>query len=220
MGPSQKPPQFQGVQQIQAARDGAFAAILEDGSVLTWGDPRCGGDSSAVGDQLRGVRQIQCTGGAFAAILEDGSVICWGHSRIFAYKHGRARAVPSPNGFCRNPLCTWVGSAGQIADAWWLFNDFQVCYGNQSHWWYWMSLRANKHRQTLLMHYRWRSAQNCAEDTGHMACICCDSGRWIRRHLGFCTLWRWQFGSSAQECAPDSGNRTCIGCDFGRWISH
>ena len=26
--------------------------------------------------------------------------------RIFAYKHRRARAVPSPNGFGRNTLCT------------------------------------------------------------------------------------------------------------------
>ena len=61
--------------------------------------------------------------------------------------------LPKP-GFGRNTLCTWVGSTGQIADACWLFNDFQVCHGNQSHWWYWMSIRANKHRQTLLMHYQ------------------------------------------------------------------
>ena len=48
------------MQQIQAT-DGAFAAILEDGSVVTWGDARSGGDSSAVRDQLRGVQQIQAT---------------------------------------------------------------------------------------------------------------------------------------------------------------
>ena len=39
----------------------AFAAILEDGSVLTWGDPGRGGDSSAVRGQLKGVQQIQYT---------------------------------------------------------------------------------------------------------------------------------------------------------------
>ena len=38
---------------------GAFAAILEDGSVVTWGQPQCGGDSSEVRHQLRNVQQIQ-----------------------------------------------------------------------------------------------------------------------------------------------------------------
>ena len=71
--------QLKGVQQIQAT-DGAFAAILEDGSVVTWGDADCGGDSSAVQDQLKGVQQIQATSEAFAAILEDGSVVTWGNA--------------------------------------------------------------------------------------------------------------------------------------------
>ena len=46
--------QLRGVQQIQAT-DLAFAAILEDGSVVTWGNADFGGDSSAVRDQLKGV---------------------------------------------------------------------------------------------------------------------------------------------------------------------
>ena len=53
---------------------GPFAAILEDGSVATWGRAACGGDSSAVRDQLSGVQQIQATDYAFAAIL--GRWIC------------------------------------------------------------------------------------------------------------------------------------------------
>ena len=62
--------------------DGAFAAILKDGSVVTWGDAKSGGDSVAVQDQLSGVLQIQATfQGAFAAILEDGSVVTWGHAQ-------------------------------------------------------------------------------------------------------------------------------------------
>ena len=40
--------------------------------------PHSGGDSSAVRDQLRNVRQVHATGGAFAAILADGSVVTWG----------------------------------------------------------------------------------------------------------------------------------------------
>ena len=39
----------------------AFAAILADGLVVTWGDPGYGGDSSEVQDQLKGVQQIQAT---------------------------------------------------------------------------------------------------------------------------------------------------------------
>ena len=56
----------------------AFAAILEDRSVVTWGNKNFGGDSSAVQDQLKGVLQIQATSQAFAALLEDGSVVTWG----------------------------------------------------------------------------------------------------------------------------------------------
>ena len=58
----------------------AFAAILGDGSVVTWGHAGCGGDSSAVRNQLKNVQQIQSNGGAFAAILGDGSVVTWGHA--------------------------------------------------------------------------------------------------------------------------------------------
>ena len=56
----------------------AFAAILADGSVVTWGYVRSGGDSSPVRDQLKGVQHIQATVPAFAAILADGSVVTWG----------------------------------------------------------------------------------------------------------------------------------------------
>ena len=60
------------------ATNGAFAAILADGSVVTWGKPMSGGDSSEVQDQLKGVQQLQATRYAFAAILADGSVVTWG----------------------------------------------------------------------------------------------------------------------------------------------
>ena len=46
---------------------GAFAAILTDGSVVTWGSARHGGDSSAVKDQPKNVQQIQASAGAFAS---------------------------------------------------------------------------------------------------------------------------------------------------------
>ena len=55
----------------------AFAAILADASVVTWGHPDYGADSSAVRDQLRNVRQVQGTERAFSVISADGSVVTW-----------------------------------------------------------------------------------------------------------------------------------------------
>ncbi|CAE7232173.1 CCDC15, partial [Symbiodinium natans] len=57
----------------------AFAAIRADGSVVTWGDGGCGGDSSAVHDQLQNVQHVQASRCAFAAIRADGSVATWGY---------------------------------------------------------------------------------------------------------------------------------------------
>ncbi|OLP92984.1 hypothetical protein AK812_SmicGene25140 [Symbiodinium microadriaticum] len=65
--------------QVEATYD-ALAAILADGSVVTWGDAEHGGDSTAVQDQLKHVQQIQASDGAFAAILGDGSVVTWGEA--------------------------------------------------------------------------------------------------------------------------------------------
>ena len=62
------------MQQIHAD-EGAFAAILGDGSVVTWGNACNGDDSSAVQDQLKNVQQIQGSWGAFAAILGDRFVV-------------------------------------------------------------------------------------------------------------------------------------------------
>ena len=61
----------------------AFAALMEDGSVVTWsnfgGIQGCGGDSSSVAGQLTGdVVDIFSTQGAFAALKADGSVVTWG----------------------------------------------------------------------------------------------------------------------------------------------
>ena len=65
-----------------AATNSAFALWCHgDSTIVTWGDAYSGGDSSAVQDQLRGVKRIQASCGAFAAILEDGSVVTWGDAR-------------------------------------------------------------------------------------------------------------------------------------------
>ena len=63
------------------ANRSAFAALKEDGSVVTWGDPFYGGDSSRVSHELQsGVKAIYSTIYSFAALKEDGSVVTWGDS--------------------------------------------------------------------------------------------------------------------------------------------
>ncbi|CAE8711531.1 unnamed protein product, partial [Polarella glacialis] len=57
----------------------AFAAIKDDGSVVTWGEADSGGGSSSVADKLQeGVVQVAGNDGAFAAVKDDGSVVTWG----------------------------------------------------------------------------------------------------------------------------------------------
>ncbi|WP_206537828.1 hypothetical protein, partial [Prochlorococcus sp. MIT 0702] len=69
-----------GVNQIFSAEK-AFAALKDDGSVVSWGSSHSGGDSSSVAADLSsGVNQIFSTGYAFAALKDDGSVVSWGHS--------------------------------------------------------------------------------------------------------------------------------------------
>ena len=70
--------QLENVLQIQA-NFAAFAAELENGDVVTWGDARFGGDSSGVQEQLKNVHHIQRAECAFAAVLGNGSVVTWGN---------------------------------------------------------------------------------------------------------------------------------------------
>ena len=55
--------------------------LPNDGSVISWGETHCGGDSRRVQEQLKNVQQIQAALYAFAAILGDGSVVTWGSDR-------------------------------------------------------------------------------------------------------------------------------------------
>ena len=57
----------------------AAAALLGDGSVVTWGHADYGGDSSSVRNRLKRVQQVQAGFNSFAAILDDGSVVTWGN---------------------------------------------------------------------------------------------------------------------------------------------
>ena len=59
----------------------AFAAVCQDGSVVTWGAMTGGGDSSST--ELMGVVQIHSTTRSFAALQADGKIVTWGASGRF-----------------------------------------------------------------------------------------------------------------------------------------
>lgn len=56
----------------------AFAALHRTGKVSCWGRPLFGGDSTAIADQLDGVRVIYGNRSAFTALTTDGRVVTWG----------------------------------------------------------------------------------------------------------------------------------------------
>jgi len=59
--------------------EGAFAARMQDGSLVTWDQSTHGANSSAVQAQLAGVQSVCATREAFAALkAADGSVVTWG----------------------------------------------------------------------------------------------------------------------------------------------
>ena len=78
--------------------DGAFAALKEDGSVITWGAGRNffqhfpevahGGNSNLI-DLQGNVKKIFSNSTAFAALKNDGSVVTWGHK----YQGGDSSSV-------------------------------------------------------------------------------------------------------------------------------
>ena len=65
------------MQHIKSNTSDAFAAVLRNGSVVTWGNPGTGGASSRVTEQLRHVQHIQATSYAFAVVR--GDEVTWGH---------------------------------------------------------------------------------------------------------------------------------------------
>lgn len=60
---------------------GAFAALKDDGSVLTWGNQLSGGNSTSVAGSLTSnVTAVYSNSVAFAALKSDGSLVTWGEA--------------------------------------------------------------------------------------------------------------------------------------------
>ena len=82
-----------GVTKIVATKS-AFAALKDDGSVVTWGDSDFGGGKVINRNRARprtidislflesGVTDIFSNEGAFAALKDDGSLVTWGHAEF------------------------------------------------------------------------------------------------------------------------------------------
>eukprot|EP00438_Fugacium_kawagutii_P026244 Skav233559 [mRNA] locus=scaffold563:554001:556292:+ [translate_table: standard] len=66
--------QLQNVRSVHSS-SGAFAAIMMDGTVQTWGHALSGGDCRSVQSQLLDVRQIYESNKAFAAVTDGGDVV-------------------------------------------------------------------------------------------------------------------------------------------------
>jgi pimeloyl-ACP methyl ester carboxylesterase len=82
----------------------AFAALKSDGSVITWGLPSDGGDSSGVVSQLRsGVKQVFSSDFAFAALKSDGSVVTWGNTSFGGDSSAVANQLTNVDAFA-NPF--------------------------------------------------------------------------------------------------------------------
>jgi len=77
------------------SNNNAFAAIDNNGNVITWGYPDYGGDSSEVQSKLRAwqlckknIIKIYSTINAFAAIDNNGNIITWGETYDEGYYNG------------------------------------------------------------------------------------------------------------------------------------
>ena len=80
----------------------AYAALMADGSVYTWGNVDYGGNSQSAQSQLTDIVDIKPGGHAFAAIKSDGGVIAWGDalrggdlSSVKNELHGVVDVIPS-----------------------------------------------------------------------------------------------------------------------------
>ena len=66
---------------FKCSNEEAIAALKADGSVVTWGDSKYGGNSIEVQAQLAAdVQHIYSVEKAFSALKADSSVIAWGNN--------------------------------------------------------------------------------------------------------------------------------------------
>ena len=157
--------QLRGVQQIQASFR-AFAAILEDGSVVTWGDANYGGDSLAVRDQLRGVQHIQAS---LRALLRF-----W-------------KMDPSLPGVMHTVAVT----VRQFEISSEVCSRFKPLLEPLLRFWKMDPSLLGVMQTMVVTVWQFEISSEVCSTFKPLWEPCCDSGRWIRRYLGWRWLWRW-----------------------------
>jgi hypothetical protein len=164
---------------------GAFAAIRGDGSVVTWGDPDMGGDSSGVALQLGyGITQIFSTESAFAALKSDGSVVTWGSS--FYGGDSSEVAAKLSSGVTKIFASRYAFAA--------LKGDGSVVSWGQT----WSGGNSNEVAGQL--------SSGVTQIFSTELRPRCPQGRWFSRHLGQHHLWRrqqWGCRSAQLRCHAD-----------------
>ena len=121
------------------ANGDAMAAIKENGAVVTWAHTKCGGDSSAVKEQLTQdvVNITSCTSG-FVACKADGrsSSAAFLHTVADAWPQSPARRTGTQPATCQRLIMSsrrlWPGpAASRISYAWASCNtERAVLFGN------------------------------------------------------------------------------------------
>ena len=145
-----------------ASTDFAFAlwSTVRD-KVITWGDPKFGGDSTKIQDRLHGsVQQVQGSNAAFAAVLADGSVVTWGHELYGALPLEREILLQN----VEQLQSTEAAFAAILRDG------SVVTWGHAGH-----GSDCSAVKDEL---------KKVCPDRKYQACLCCDPRRWKCDHLG------------------------------------
>ena len=161
--------------QIQATYSSS-AALLGDGSEVTWGHPEHGSDSSGVQDKLRNVHQIHAADNEFAVILGDGSAVTWGRT---------------------NAICGSSCVKDQLKHV----RQIQASAGIRRYPARWISFDLGKSCLRRGQQQRPGSPTKRAADPGYKTRICCHSG-----HGSVVTWGRSDFGGDTSEVQRELRN--------------
>lgn len=98
--------------------DKAFAAILTDGHVVTWGDPKCGGNSSSVQTELINVREKLGPKGLGSAFEKTRSIYVL---MEISNLSGSKACVPNNNRLQKKSLISRLSNLIKAKDRWELY---------------------------------------------------------------------------------------------------
>ena len=177
------------VQRVQAT-NGAFATVLADGSVVTWGKPTAGGDSCAVQHMLKNVQEVQATNVAFASRRISGDMRqsnCSGSS--VQDQPRNVRRIQAAN------AAFAAISAEGTAVSW----GHPLVGGDSSA------------VQDQL--------RNVQADSGQQWGICCSFGRRVTDYMGYAKKWWWLLKSKiSSKMFRIFRPPVWHFCNLGRWI--